>query len=143
MKKLTLTICLLAILTGSFAADVSEKVLKEFASAYPEAKSVTWEELKEGYKVYFVKKDASYRIMYDADGNITLALKYYGEDNLPPLILNKVKKNYTGYKIHSVVEESSDMALTYHIVLENEKKILNVKSDAVGTLETESKYNKG
>ena len=143
MKKLTLTICLLAILTGSFAADVSEKVLKEFANAYPGAKSVTWEEMKEGYKVYFVKKDASYRIMYDADGNITLALKYYGEDNLPPLILNKVKKNYAGYKIHSVVEESSDVSLSYHIVLENEKKILNVKSDAVGTLETESKYNKG
>lgn len=143
MKKLTLTICLLAILTGSFAADVSEKVLKEFANSYPGAKSVTWEELKEGYKVYFVKKDASYRIMYDADGNITLALKYYGEDNLPPLILNKVKKNYAGYKIHSVVEESSEVSLSYHIVLENEKKILNVKSDAIGSLETESKYNKG
>src|SRR6478672_5588620 len=126
MKKLTLTICLLAILTGTFAADVSEKVLKEFANAYPGAKIVTWEEMKEGYKVYFVKKDASYRIMYDADGNITLALKYYGEDNLPPLILNKVKKNYAGYKIHSVVEESSDISLSYHIVLENEKKILNV-----------------
>jgi hypothetical protein len=42
-----------------------------------------------------------------------------------------------------VVEESSDVSLSYHIVLENEKKILNVKSDAVGTLETESKYNKG
>ncbi len=143
MKTLTFIICLLTISLGASASQVNEEVLKIFAKTYPGAQSVAWEELKEGYKVFFTKKDVSYRIMYDGDGNVTMALKYYGEDNLPPLILNKVRKAYADYKVHSVVEESTDVSLSYHIVLENDKKILNVKSDPVGFLEVQSKYNKG
>jgi hypothetical protein len=143
MKTLTFIICLLTLSLGATATQVNEEVLKIFAKTYPGAQSIAWEELKEGYKVFFTKKDVSYRIMYDADGNVTLALKYYGEDNLPPLILNKVKKAYADYKVHSVVEESTDVSLSYHIVLENDKKILNLKSDSIGFLEVQSKYNKG
>ncbi|MBV9988275.1 MAG: hypothetical protein JO301_11375 [Chitinophagaceae bacterium] len=143
MKKLLILTCLLALTLGSFATEVNEEVMKIFNRTYPEAKSITWEEMKDGYKVFFVRNEVSYRLMYDEQGNVTLALKYYGEENLPPLILNKLKKNYKDFKVHSVVEEATDTALTYHIVLENDKKIVNVKSDAIGYLETVSKYNKG
>lgn len=143
MKTLTFIVCLLTVSLGASAREVNEQVLKIFASTFPEAKSVAWEEMKDGYKVFFVKNKVSYRIRYDEDGNVLLALKYYSEDGLPPLILNKVKKNYKDFKVHSVVEESSESALTYHIILENDKKIINLKSDPVGSLEVESKYNKG
>jgi hypothetical protein len=143
MKKLIIVTCLLALSLGSFATEVNEAVKKIFTRTYPEAKSISWEELKDGYKVFFTRNQVSYRLMYDAEGNVTLALKYYGEENLPPLILNKLKKSYSEFKVHSVVEEATDVSLTYHIVLENEKKIVNVKSDAVGSLETVSRYNKG
>jgi hypothetical protein len=143
MKKLFIITCLLALSLGSFATEVNEVVKNVFTRTYPEAKSISWEELKDGYKVFFTRDHVSYRLMYDAEGNVTLALKYYGEENLPPLILNKLKKSYSEFKVHSVVEEATDVSLTYHIVLENEKKIVNVKSDAVGSLETVSRYNKG
>jgi hypothetical protein len=143
MKKLIIVTCLLALSLGSFATEVNEAVKKIFTRTYPEAKSISWEELKDGYKVFFTRDQVSYRLMYDAEGNVTLALKYYGEDNLPPLILNKLKKSYSEFKVHSVVEEATDVSLTYHIILENDKKIVNVKSDAVGSLETVSRYNKG
>jgi hypothetical protein len=143
MKKLLIITCLLALSLGSFATEVNDVVKKIFTRTYPEAKSISWEEMKDGYKVFFTRDQVSYRLMYDAEGNVVLALKYYGEDNLPPLILNKLKKSYSEFKVHSVVEEATEISLTYHIVLENEKKIVNVKSDAVGSLETVSRYNKG
>jgi hypothetical protein len=143
MKKLLIITCLLALSLGSFATEVNDVVKKIFTRTYPEAKSISWEEMKDGYKVFFTRDQVSYRLMYDAEGNVVLALKYYGEDNLPPLILNKLKKSYSEFKVHSVVEEATEVSLTYHIVLENEKKIVNVKSDAVGSLETVSRYNKG
>lgn len=142
MKTLISILCLLTVSLGTTAAEVTEEVRKIFTKTYPEAKNITWEEMKEGYKVFFVKNNVSYRILYDASGNIRLSLKYYGEDNLPPLILNKVQKSYKDFTVHSVVEESTDVALTYHIILENDKKIVNLKSDPTGFLEVEAKYNK-
>jgi hypothetical protein len=143
MKKLTCILCLLGLGFSAFAAEVKEEVLNIFNKTYPGAKSTSWEETKEGYKVFFTRKDISYRIVYDGNGNVVLALKYYDEDNLPPLILNKVKKAYAGYTVHSVVEESNDSSLSYHIILQNEKKIVTLKSDPVGIMEVESKYNRG
>jgi hypothetical protein len=143
MKTLIFTLCLLTASLGTIAAEVNEEVRKIFTKAYPEAKNITWEEMKEGYKVFFVKNNVSYRLMYDASGNVTRSLKYYGEENLPPLILNKVNKSYKDYRVHSVVEESTEAALNYHIILENDKKIINLKSDPTGLLEVQSKYNKG
>lgn len=143
MKTLFSILCLLTVSLGVTAAEVNEEVRKIFTKTYPEAKNITWEEMKEGYKVFFIKNSVSYRIMYDEAGNVKRSLKYYGEDNLPPLILNKVQKAYTDFKVHSVVEESTDVALTYHIILENDKKIINLKSDPTGFLEVGAKYNKG
>jgi len=144
MKKLTFILCLLALSLGTHAATkVNEEVLKMFSKTYPGAQSITWEELKDGYKVFFTKNSVSYRIRYDVDGNVTLALKYYGEDNLPPLIHNKVKKAYADYKIHSVIEESTEASFSYHIILEGTKKLITLKSDTIGNLEVASKYNKG
>lgn len=143
MKKLTFIVCLLTASLGASAAEVNEKVLKAFSSAFPSAKSITWDEYKGGYKVFFTSNNISYRLKYDDGGNIVLALKYYSEENLPPIVQDKVKKSYADYRIHSVVEESTESTLTYHIVLENDKKIINLKSDPFGLLEVESKYNKG
>lgn len=143
MKTLTFILCLLTLSAGATATEVNEEVKKIFSKTYPEAKSISWEELKEGYKVFFTRNNVSFRIMYDASGNIVRSLKYYGEDNLPPLILNKVQKSYKDFKVHSVVEESTEQALTYHIILENDKKIINITSDPIGSLQVQTKFNKG
>ncbi len=141
MKKLTFILCLLATTLSSFAADVNEEVLKIFSKTYPDAKSITWSEQKQGYMVYFTKKDASYRVMYDQEGNVVLAFKYYGEENLSPVIANKVKKAYADFKIHSVIEKSSENSVEYHIIIQSSKKLITLKSDSVGNFEVESKYD--
>jgi hypothetical protein len=142
MKKLTLLLGLLAVILTSFAADVNETVLKIFAKTYPDAQSTSWTKQDNGYLVYFTKKDASYRVLYDEEGNVTLAFKYYTEDNLSPLILNKVNKAYPDFKVHSIVEKSTESSVEYHIIIENSKKMISLKSDPLGSLEVESKYDK-
>lgn len=142
MKKLTFLTCLMAIVFSSFAKDVNEEVLKVFNHTFPDAQRVSWSEEKESYLVFFTKKDISYRVVYDKEGNVVLAFKYYGEDNLPPVLLNKVKKAYPEFSVHSVIEKSSENAIEYHITMETDKKLLTLKADMLGTLTVESKYNK-
>lgn len=71
-----------------------------------------------------------------------MAFKYYGEENLPPLVLGKEKKAYPEYKVHSVVEKSSEAAIEYHITLENSKKLITLKADPRGSFQFESRYDK-
>ncbi len=142
MKKLTFLLCLLAVTLSSFAADVNEEVLKIFNKTYPDAQNTTWTQQDAGYLVYFTKKDISYRVVYDLEGNVTLAFKYYGEDNLSPVVLNRVRKAYPDFKVHSVIEKSSESSVEYHITIEGPKKLITLKSDPLGTLEVESKYDK-
>ncbi|HEY1020352.1 MAG TPA: hypothetical protein VGE25_15210 [Sediminibacterium sp.] len=143
MKKLSFLLGLLALTISSFAADVNETVLKVFSKTYPDAQSISWSVQTNGYLVYFTKKDVSYRVMYDQEGSVTLSFKYYGEENLSPLVLNRVKKSYPDYKIHSVIEKSSDTNVEYHVILEGTKKLITLKSDPTGNLEVVSKYDRG
>lgn len=143
MKKLSFLLGLLALTISSFAADVNETVLKVFSKTYPDAQSISWSVQANGYLVYFTKKDVSYRVMYDQEGSVTLSFKYYGEENLSPLVLNRVKKSYPDYKIHSVIEKSSDSNVEYHVILEGSKKLITLKSDPTGNLEVVSKYDRG
>lgn len=143
MKKTSFLLGLLALTISSFAADVNETVLKVFSKTYPDAQSISWSVQSSGYLVYFTKKDVSYRVMYDQEGSVTLSFKYYGEENLSPLVLNRVKKNYPDYKIHSVIEKSSDSTVEYHVILEGSKKLITLKSDPTGNLDVVSKYDRG
>ncbi|MES2330754.1 MAG: hypothetical protein V4539_14220 [Bacteroidota bacterium] len=141
MKKLSFLLGFLAITLSSFAADVNEEVLKIFNRTYPDAKSTMWSEHKQGFMVYFTNKEASYRVVYNLEGNVVLAFKYYGEENLSPVIANKVKKAYPDFKIHSVIEKSSEENVEYHIIIQGPKKLITLKSDSIGTFEVESKYD--
>jgi len=141
MKKLSFLFCLMAITLSSFAADVNEEVLKVFTRSYPAAQNITWSSQKTGYLVYFTTKEASYRVTYDIEGNVVVAFKYYGEESLSPVILNKVKKNYPDFKIHSVIEKSSEDEVEYHIIIQGAKKLITLKSDSIGNFEVESKYD--
>ncbi len=142
MKKLSILLCLQAILFSSFARDVNEEVRKVFKNTYPDAQKVSWSEDKNSYMVFFTRNDVSYRVVYDTEGNMLMAFKYYGEDGLPPLVLGKVKKAYPAFSIHSVIEKSSEAAIEYHITLEDSKKLITLKSDPQGSFQVESKYNK-
>ena len=144
MKKF-LAICLIAFLTTAsvFAVPVNEKVLKVFATSFPEVQKTTWYNYDTYYSVYFKNPDDSKcRINYDPEGNIISTTRYYSAEALPSFIRAKVSEKFPGKKIFGVTEVSSVDEMAYYIVLEDEKNWYNIKSDAIGSVSLEKKMFK-
>lgn len=126
----------------AMADDPSQKVLDAFHKTFPDVKDVAWTENQHSYEVKFKQNEIISKVTYDMDGNIVNTLRYYYEQNLPLLVLSKVKNKFNGKKIFGVTEESSDNGTFYHIILEDEKHWVNITADSYGSIRVDKKYNK-
>jgi len=143
MKKILLA----AAIVFSFgframADDPNQKVLDAFNKTFPHVKEVAWTENEQSYEVKFKQNDILSKVTYDKDGNILKTLRYYYEQNLPLLVLSKVKNKFSGKKIFGVTEESSETGTFYHIILEDEKHWINITADSYGAITVDKKFNK-
>jgi hypothetical protein len=145
MKMILLAAAVMFFTLSSFAKDpgVNEKVLAAFNKTFGDAKEVVWTETNNTYEAHFRQHEIQIRVYYDQDGNITKTLRYYGEENLPLMVLSKIKTKYSDKKVFGVTEESSENGLYFHIVLEGEKSWLEVKSDVYGSVSETKKMKKG
>ena len=145
MKKILFAVLLSLGTLSLFAANgpgVDEKILASFNKAFKNAEEVSWTEMSDSYQVSFKQNAISSKITYDKQGNILKTLRYYYEDQLPLMILSKVKTKFAGKKIHGVVEMSSEAGTIYHITLEDENSWTEVKADVYANLNVEKKFKK-
>jgi hypothetical protein len=143
MKQLIILFAL-SFCTLAAMADPNEKVLSNFNRVFPKADSVSWSESGHEFQVRFVNQGIKCMIWYDEEGNVTRTHRYYLEDMLPPLILSRVQKKYTGKKVFGITEvNTASEGIRYFIVLEDDKKWYNVTSDEIGNLTITQKFNKG
>ena len=145
MKKI---IYLAVLLTGLSAAAatptaVNEKVLKAFKETFSFAENVTWEEMENSCEASFKQSDIAVRATYDNEGNLLKTIRYYTEENLPPNILAKLKKKYTGKEIFGITEISSEEEISYTISLKDDKNWYTVKSDPYANLQQIEKFKRG
>ena len=143
MKKILLSAAI--VFSFSFSAmadDPSQKVLDAFNKTFPHVKDVAWTESEQSYEVKFKQNEILSKVTYDKDGNILKTLRYYYEQNLPLLVLSKVKNKFNDKKIYGVTEESSDEGTFYHIILEDEKHWVNITADSYGGIKVDKKFNK-
>ena len=143
MKKILLSAAI--VLSFSFSAmadDPSQKVLDAFNKTFPHVKDVAWTESEQSYEVKFKQNEILSKVTYDKNGNILKTLRYYYEQNLPLLVLSKVKNKFNDKKIFGVTEESSDEGTFYHIILEDEKHWINITADSFGGIKVDKKFNK-
>ena len=145
MKSILLAAVALAFTFSSFAKDpgVNEKVLAAFNKTFTDAKEVVWTEANNTYEAHFKQREIQIRVYYDQEGNITKTLRYYGEEHLPLMVLSKIKTKYSDKKVFGVTEESSVDGLYFHVVLEDAKSWLEVKSDVYGSVSETKKMKKG
>src|SRR6476659_1750933 len=108
MKKILLAAIVLAFSFRALADDPNEKVLNAFNKTFPHVKEVAWTENEHSYEVKFKQNEILSKVTYDKDGNILKTLRYYYEQNLPLLVLSKVKNKFNDKKIYGVTEESSE-----------------------------------
>ena len=146
MKKIIVILLVAMLSTTSISANAdkaSEKVLKVFKEAFPDADNPSWFSYDTYYMVYFkASEECSCRIFYDTEGKILKTQRYYSAAELSPFIKSKVNEKYPGMKITGVTEINSDESLVYHIILQDDKKILYINSDARGEINLEEKLNK-
>ncbi|HEX6193376.1 MAG TPA: hypothetical protein VFZ42_13470 [Chitinophagaceae bacterium] len=144
MKQLIYLAVLLTGLTAAAATppEVNEKVLKAFKETFTGAENVTWKELDNSSQANFKLGEIQVRAMYDNEGNLLETVRYYGERNLPPNILAKLRKKYSGKEVFGVTEISSDNEMSFHITLKDEKSWYVVKADPYANLQQTDKFKR-
>lgn len=142
MKKILLAALVVVFGFIANATDPNEKVLEAFKKTFPQVEDVAWTENPNSYEVKFKQNEILSKVTYDREGNIIKTLRYYQEQQLPILILSKVKNKFADKKIFGVTEEASDEGTFYHIVLEDEKNWVQITADSYGSIKVDKKFKK-
>lgn len=142
MKQIILAAIVFVISYGAKAEEPNQKVLDAFNKTFQNVQEIAWTENEQSYEVKFKQNEILSKVTYDTDGNILRTLRYYYEQNLPLLVLSRVKNKFSDKKIFGVTEEASDAGTFYHIVLEDEKHWINITADSYGGIKVDKKFNK-
>ena len=145
MKKIILSAVLLVSIVAVTSAspyEVNEKVLKAFNTTFAKAQDVVWHEYDNIYQANFKQDDIQIRAQYDQEGSLIQTIRYYGERQLLPNIVSRLKKRYAGREIFGVTETSSDEGVAFLVTLKDEKNWYVVKSDVYGNLEQTEKFRR-
>ncbi|MEI9807167.1 MAG: hypothetical protein WDO16_04355 [Bacteroidota bacterium] len=145
MKKLILSLSLLVSLIAGAAvspSEVNEKILKAFNETFRQAKDVVWHEYDNVYQANFSQDEIQVRAQYDEAGTLLKTMRYYGEKQLLPNIVSKLKKKYTEREIFGVTEITSPDEVNFLVTLKDDKNWYVVKSDAYGNLEQTEKFKR-
>jgi hypothetical protein len=145
MKKIILSAALLVSIVATASVspfEVNEKVLKSFNETFTKAQDVVWHEYDNVYQANFKIDEIQIRAQYDQDGGLIQTIRYYGERQLLPNIVSKLKKKYGTREIFGVTETSSDQEVSFLVTLKDEKNWYVVKSDVYGNLEQTEKFKR-
>jgi hypothetical protein len=151
MKKLFVLFASLVIVINSFAyhiRDIDDHLLRTFASNFPNAQKVVWQELQEAYVVSFVEDRIRIRITYLRNGELTHFIRYYQEENLPLDVRLKIKEKFADKTIYGVVEENIFSNIEnrgrtiYHVKLQDNSSWYTVRVEKNKKMKLVEKLNK-
>ena len=144
MKKM-LFLLLAVVATGygtAARADVTEKVKKLFHESFRDAKDIQWADHVAYYEVKFNHASIPTRVIYDTDGNILETYRYYGAQQLPPMVMSKLNDRYADRKVFGVTEVSTEAGVQYYISMSDSQNWYTVQSDPNGRMEQVKKFRK-
>lgn len=132
MKKLFIA-ALLAVTVGTsaFALDVNKinvTVQKSFESQFAGAENVNWS-IKDSYaKASFTFAEENVEAFFATDGELIAFSRKVEFKRLPLNAVQKIKKEYSSFKIIETIEFDQDGQKNYYVSLDNgtKKQILEV-----------------
>ena len=124
------------------AYDVNEKVLKSFNETFAAAQHVKWEEHKDYYTVSFMHSGIRCKVNYNKSGYIIESVRYYGPQNLPLNIHNRLKKEYSKKELYGVTEVIVGAEVTYFVRIQDAKNWITIMIDPSGNSMVYEKYRK-
>ena len=132
MKKLFIA-ALIVVAAGSsaFAKDVTKvnyKVQNQFEAQFTGAQNVVWSSKENYLKASFTLADENVEAFYGTDGEVMGVSRKVDIKKLPLNAIQKIKKDYAGYKVTDSIEFDQDGEKSYYVSLEdgNKKQILQV-----------------
>jgi hypothetical protein len=143
MKKIIFA-ALLFISAQSFATTpiVNEKVLEAFNKTFKDVQEISWSEMGNVYEVKFRQSEIRSSVVYDREGTIVRTIRYYGEKQLPILLLTKIKYRFATQKIFGVTEVSTEEGISYQVILEDDKHWTTINIDSYGSISFGKKLRK-
>lgn len=145
MKKMILSVAILVSIVAAASvspSEVNEKVLKAFTETFGQVKDVVWHEYDNYYQANFRQDEIQVRAQYDESGTLIKTIRYYGEKQLLPNIVSKLKKKYADKEVFGVTETTSPDEVTFLVTLKDAKNWYVIKSDAFGNLEQTEKFKR-
>jgi hypothetical protein len=133
MKKLFIA-ALIVVVTGTsaFAVDkniANYKVKSSFEAQFSSAENVNWTAKENYIKASFTLQGQQVEAFYSpTDGELIGVTRKVEFNKLPLNAIQKIKKDYAGYKITDSIEFEGDTDRAYYVSLEegDKKKILLV-----------------
>lgn len=146
MKTLTL-LCLMSIISSRTIVamtgpGIPERIQKLFRKEFPTVENPVFVQTGTTYVVYFNKSNSwSERVFYNLDAEMVKTIKYYTENELDPMICERVNSKYKGKTIIRVTEVFSATAHFYRIILQGDKHWYIIKSDTNGSMKIQKRWN--
>jgi hypothetical protein len=127
MKKMMLTLAIAVSTLSAFAREekVAPKVLDAFKNEFNTAKEVEWTVGTTYYMATFNYNDKYVFAYYNADGVLLGLTRYISSADLPMVLQNNLKKEYSDYWISDLFEVAKNGVTLYYVTLESaDKKIV-------------------
>jgi hypothetical protein len=144
MKKILIALFVFSAVAANATGrpEVNEKILQSFKQTFIYAQDVVWQEKDNIYQANFWQGEINIRAKYDEQGNLLGTIRYYFEKQLPPNIVSRIKKKYSGKSIFGITEVSSEDEVSFFVTLQDEKNWYTIKSDIYGNMEQTDKFKR-
>ena len=117
--------------TAKKITNVNSKALYSFQKTFKDANDVNWyaaDEKEKTYVVFFNSEKNPSMALFQKRGNLLYAITHCAESDLPAENRIAIKSNYVDYKITYVKKVTVGNKTAWIANLENEKKLVIVKS---------------
>lgn len=108
-------------------SDVPSVVINKFNNAFPKASDIEWEKKGELYNAEFDLNWRDHEVWLNAAGAIIKHKKEIKADELPLAVTNKIKQDYSGYRIDDADQYEINKQFFYKVELKTtgiERKIV-------------------
>lgn len=141
MNFLAIILASLTIMWGSIvlqdASEIPNAVKHAFTRNFDVPSEVTWKKTRNGYEVDFNLADVAHAARYTADGELLMIKMALNEQDLPPVIGQRIIDNYRQYAIEEVYQIKAGDRLLFQVALsgpsEDRKVVFNQKGEVDDT----------
>lgn len=143
MNPLATTLAILAFLLAPIIQDVREvpnAVKHAFTRNFDVPSEVAWKKNRRGYEVEFILADVAHAARYTADGELLMVKMALDEQDLPPLIQQRIADGFRQFAIDKVDQVKAGDRLFIQVALKSKSQNRKVVFTSDGEIDQTFPY---